>query len=171
MEASQTLRLAIPDRQCRAIAERMHVSPDYVRRWRRKLLSDEAPLGTGMASPLSRCCELVDSVFLSYPPGSSLIVEHINVHYELLTRAHGMLDFKNNPAERAEASADLLAQSVAAVNSLNLDGISEETLVKLVALRDASQHVLDQVGKALYFRPNLNHNSNGKEKDSCIQTS
>jgi hypothetical protein len=150
MEAWRTLRDAIPDRQVKPVALRMHVSHDYVLRWRREPLSDESPSATGMASPLSRNCLLIDAVFPENPTGASLIVEHVNMHYRLLTEAHDIRGFTGF-AERALASADILTQATQAVISLN-EGVTEDTLQKLVLLRDAADAVIPRVGKQLYHR-------------------
>lgn len=149
MEAWRTLRDAIPDRQVRPVAERMHVSHNFVCKWRREPTSDESPTATGMASPLSRNCLLIDAVFPENPIGAALVVEHINMHYRLLTDAHGVRGF-GGIEERAMASADILTQATKAVISLN-EGITEETLRKLVLLRDAADTVLRRVGKQLYY--------------------
>jgi hypothetical protein len=150
MDPWRTLRDAIPDGQVKPVALRMHVSHDYVLRWRREPLSDEAPTATGMASPLSRNCLLIDAVFPENPTGASLIVEHINMHYRLLTEAHDIRTF-GGIEDRALASADILTQATQAVISLN-EGVSEDTLTKLVLLRDAAEATIRRVGKQLYAR-------------------
>lgn len=154
MEPWQTLREAIPDRMLVEVARHMHVSRDYVSRWRREPLSDEAPAGTGMASPLSRTLDLINGVFTVNPNGPSLIVEHVVLHWEMITRAHGIKSF-NSSNDRAIASADLLTRATVAVNSLNVDGITEETLRNLSALRDAVDAVVSRVGKDLFHKPQL----------------
>jgi hypothetical protein len=152
MEPWRTLREAIPNRKAAEVARQMHVSRDFVLRWRREPLSDEAPLGTGMASPLSRTIELINAVFLVNPAGASLIVEHIALHWEMLARTHGIKEFTSS-TDRAIAAADLLTQATQAVNTLNLEGVTEETLVKLIAIRDAAAEAVQRTGKSLYYHP------------------
>lgn len=152
MDPSQTLREAIPNRMAAEVARQMHVSRDFVLRWRRPTLSDEAPFGTGMASPLSRTLDLINAVFLVNPAGPSLIVEHIVLHWEMLARTHGIEVYETS-RERALAAADLLSQATAAVNTLNLEGITEQTLISLIALRDAAAQAVLRTGKELYHRP------------------
>jgi len=149
MEPWQTLREAIPDRTALEVARHMHVTRDFVLRWRRQPLSDETPEGTGMASPLSRTLDLINGVFVVNPVGPSLIVEHVAMHWEMLCRAHGIKAYQNT-TERAVAAADLLTQATDAVNTLNLEGVSEQTLVKLIALRDAAAQAVSSIGKELY---------------------
>jgi len=149
MESWKTLKTVIPDGQVKAVAARMRVSHDYVLRWRREQFSDETPMATGMASPLSRTCDLIDAVFLINPIGSGLLVEHVNLHHELLTNAHDIRGFQGDPSELALASADLLTQATAAVVSLGTEG-GEDTLRKLVLLRDATNAAITRVGKDLY---------------------
>jgi hypothetical protein len=155
MEPWQTLREAIPNRTAREVARHMHVTPDFVLRWRRQPLSDESPLGTGMASPLSRTLDLINGVFAVNPDGPSLIVEHVSLHWEMLCRAHGIRSYINS-AEVAEAAADLLSQATNAVNTLNLEGVSDQTLVKVIALRDAAAQAVSRIGKELFHHPQLN---------------
>jgi hypothetical protein len=150
MQPWQTLKQAIPDRQVRPVAERMHVGHGYVLRWRREPESDEAPAATGMVSPLSRTCNLIDAVFLGNPVGAGLIVEHVDMHFRLLTEAHHIPGF-GGIEERALASADILTQATHSVIALNKE-ISEETLQKLILLRDATDAVIDRVSKQLYHR-------------------
>jgi hypothetical protein len=150
MEAWKTLKTVIPDGQVKAVAARMRVSHDYVLRWRREQFSDETPMATGMASPLSRTCDLIDAIFLVNPIGSGLVVEHVALHHELLTNAHNIRGFQGDPSELALASADLLTQATSAVVSLSTEG--EDTLRKLVLLRDATVAAISRVGKDLYYR-------------------
>ena len=152
MEAWRTLRAAIPNRTALEVARQMHVTRDFVLRWRREPLSDEAPLATGMASPLSRTIELINAVFLVNPVGPSLIVEHVSLHWEMLARTHKIEKFIGS-TEPAIAAADLLSQATEAVNALNLDGVSEQTLIKLIALRDAAAKAVERTGKSLYHHP------------------
>ena len=151
MDPWKTLKCVIPDGQVKAVACRMRVSHDYVLRWRREPFSDEAPMATGMASPLSRVCDLVDACFLINPPEAGLIVEHVKLHHELLTDAAGIQGFNGSPSERALASADLLTQATAAVVSLGM-AEGDDTLRKLVLLRDAADHAISRVGKDLYSK-------------------
>lgn len=152
MEPWQTLREAIPSRMLAEVARHMHVTPDFVRRWRRQPLSDEAPLGTGMASPLSRTLDLINGVFTVNPIGPSLIVEHVSLHWEQVCRTHGIDAYKSS-TEVALAAADLLSQATNAVNTLNLEGASEQTLIQLIALRDAAAQAVLRVGKEIYYHP------------------
>lgn len=151
MEPWATLREAIPDGQVKPVALRMHVSYDYVLRWRRELPSDEAPTATGMTSPLTRVCLLIDSVFPENPEGAAHIVEHIIRHHQLLTNAQSIRGF-DGMEERASASADILSQCTEAVISLN-EGVTVDTLRKLIRLRDAADAALQRVGKDLFYRP------------------
>ncbi len=151
MDAWKTLKTVIPDGQVKAVAARMHVSHDYVLRWRREPFSDEAPMATGMASPLSRVCDLIDTTFLVNPLGAGLLVEHVRLHHELLTDAHNIRGFQGSPSELALASADLLTQATNAIVSLGTEE-GEDTLRKLVLLRDAAQAAITRVGKDLYCR-------------------
>lgn len=150
MEAWVTLKEAIPDGQVRAIAARMNVSYDYVLRWRREPTSDETPSATGRAaSPLGRVCNLVDAVFLTNPLGASLIVEHVVLHHEQLVNAQRVESFGDSIEQRALASGDILTQATQAIVSLN-QGVTEETLRKLILLREVTNQAIARVGKDLY---------------------
>ncbi len=154
MDAWETLRNAIPKGGIKAVAARMHVSYDWVCRWRREPLSSEAPLATGQASPLSRTCELIDAVFHEEngEERAGYIVEHIRLHYELLANAHRIKGFDGSLEKRTVASADLLTQATSAVVSLQTEGITEDTIRRLALLRDAANSVLFRVGKDLYHK-------------------
>lgn len=133
-EGWKTLQRAIPDGMAKAVAHRLSVSADHVRRWRRKPLSDEAPLSTGQRSILDRTCDLVDAVWLTNKLGAALIVEHVRHHYEELVRVAAASDGEWDP--RAHA-ASTLREAAEAVNALNLDSVSdEETILELVEARE-----------------------------------
>ncbi len=149
VNAWKILKQAIPDGQCKAVALRMKVSADYVRRWRREPLSDEAPLATGQTSPLDRVFDLVDAVFLVNPAEAILIVEAVNAHFKLLTEAHGIEGFNGSSEQRALQSAELLDKAAEAVNSLNIEGVTNETLHHLVRLRGATERAIFRVTKDL----------------------
>ena len=153
MEPWQVLERAIPDRTSKIVAAAMHVHQNYVLAWRREPLSHEAPLATGMASPLSRVCELITAVFAVNPRECALIPEHIRLHYQLLVEAHRIAGFRDNEQERALTSADLLTKAIAAVNSLNLEGVNDDTLRHLVLLRTAVDNAISRVGKDLSVSP------------------
>ena len=152
MDPSRTLRLAIPKLTVEEVARQMHVSADYIRRWRRSMLSGDVPLGTGMRSPLDRILQLIDAVLVVNPTGPSLIVEHVNLHWEMLCKTHGIEPYASS-AERAIAAADLLIQATGAVNTMNVEGVTEETLLAVIALRDAAAQAVNRIGKELYHKP------------------
>ncbi len=156
MDPWQTLREAIPKGTLHEVARHMHVTPDFVRRWRRQPESPDMPLGTGMASPLSRTLDLINGVFTVNPVGPSLIVEHVSLHWETLCRTHGIERYKSS-AEVSVAAADLLSQATQAVNTLNLEGISEQTLINVIALRDAAAQAVNRIGKELFHHPPQPH--------------
>jgi len=149
MDAWQTLKEAIPDGQLKAVAGRMRISYDYVCRWRREPLSDESPLATGQASPLSRTCELMDTLELTKDGRPELILHHIQLHYQLLVNARRIQGFNGSDRARTEAASDLLRQATAAICALNEENLSEETVRQLVQLRDATDLAMLRVSKDL----------------------
>lgn len=138
METWETLKRAIPDGESKAVAKRMHHHPDHVRRWRREPLSVDAPLSTGQRSPLDRCCDLLDAIFLSNPIGAALVAEHVWGHY---TKLRDALNPKTQWDKRAHA-ANTLREAVEAVNCLNLDVDDEQTIIEIVEARDALDKAL-----------------------------
>lgn len=147
METYEVLENAIPKAQSGRVAQLLGVSADYVRRWRREPDSDENPNGSGQRSILDRVCDLIDVVFLVNPDGSGLIVNHILGHYRRLLNVHAKpLD---NHACRAETISDLLTQTTEAINRLNLEGCTNETLRELVEMRDSADRAIRSVEKTL----------------------
>jgi hypothetical protein len=138
----KTLEQAIPRGTAAAIAHKLHLAADYVRRWRREALGDDAPLASGQRSPLDRVCDLIDAVFLINPRGTVLIVEHVRKHYEGLIETHAL---ESSIWNRRQDAAAALREAVEAVNCLNLDSASEETERELVEARDAFDRALVQL--------------------------
>lgn len=141
MEAWDTLRRAIPDGAAKAVAMRLRVTANHVRRWRREPLSDEAPLATGQRSPLDKILEFLDAVFLVSPTGEALIVDHINAHHQSL------LDASLDPEtwDKRAHTATLLRETTEAVNALNLDASDETTLQELSEARSAIDQAIKQL--------------------------
>jgi hypothetical protein len=140
-EGWTTLRRAIPDGVAKAVASRLHVCADHVRRWRREPLSDDAPLSSGQRSPLDRLCDLLDAVFLSYPVGAALIVEHVRDHYDQLLDA----SLTGQAWDRRAHAAKTLREAVEAVNCLNLDSPDEETISELVQAREVFDQAILEI--------------------------
>lgn len=147
MDGWKTLRKAIPDGAAKAVANRLNVSPDHVRRWRREPLSDDAPMASGQRSPLDRVRDLLDAIFLTHPAGAVLIVEHVRAHHDELVNAALDLDHW----DKHKAAARTLRETVEAVNALNLNTADDETLQEFVEARDE----LDQVITTLRARRGL----------------
>jgi hypothetical protein len=141
MEGWDTLRRAIPDGAAKAVAMRLGVTANHVRRWRREPLSDDAPLATGQRSPLDRIVELLDAVFLVSPAGAAFIVDHVAGHHHHLIQAS--LDPEH--WDKRAHTAELLRETVDAVNALNLDASDADTLQELrearVAIDQAIEHI------------------------------
>lgn len=156
MEAWEVLETAIPRKASVRIAQLLGVSADYVRRWRREPESDDAPMASGQRSILDRVCDLIDAVFLVNPSGAGLIVNHIESHYRGIMRTHA------KPVDDLElrviASADLLQEAVEAVNHLNLEGCTPETLVQVTQLRDAATAILQSVESSMKKEANCDEN-------------
>jgi hypothetical protein len=136
-----TLRRAIPDGTAKAVALRLHLHPDHVRRWRREPLSDDAPLSSGQRSPLDRVCDLIDAVFLSNPVGPAYIVEHVRRHYDALLDAQ----VPDEAWDRRQHAAELLRETVDAVNCLNLEADDDETISEIIQARDSLDRALAQI--------------------------
>lgn len=122
------LKRAIPDGAAKAVAHRLHLHPDHVRRWRREPLSDEAPLASGQRSILDRFKELQEAIYLVNPQGPCLLIEDLKTHYDELIGA------SMNPGywDRRGHAAAALREVVEAVNCLNLDASDEDTLQELI---------------------------------------
>lgn len=147
MESYEVLEKAIPKKESKRVALLLNVCADYVRRWRREPESDDAPNGSGQRSVLDRICDLIDAVFLVNPSGVSLIVEYVNNHYQCLLKTHAQpIDCRT---ARAEHCADLLTETTQAINRLNLEGCSNETLQELIEMRDAADRAIQSVQKTL----------------------
>jgi hypothetical protein len=125
----KTLRRAIPDGESKAVAHRLHLHEDHVRRWRRKPFSDDAPLSNGQRSPLDRFCALLDAVFLSYPTGAALLLSHVQNHHETLVENALLNSTDWDPRLHAAAT---LQETVDAVKCLNLNAPDDETLKELL---------------------------------------
>lgn len=151
MESFEVLEQAIPRTASSRVARRMNVVPDLVRKWRREPESEDAPTATGQRSPLDRIEDLVDSVFLDHPPGAGLIVNHIVAHHQNLLNIHAFPIDGEKP--KAEAVSNLLTQATEAINRLNLEGCTSETLRELVELRDACDSTIKQVEKTMLEVP------------------
>lgn len=147
MESYEVLEKAIPKKMSAKVAQYLSISADYVRRWRREPDSDDAPTASGQRSILDRICDLIDIVFLINPQGSALIVNHVVNHHENLLQLHAepITDQKGC----AEHSADLLKETTEAINKLNLDGVSNETLKELIDVRDAADRTISALNKTL----------------------
>jgi transposase-like protein len=139
MKSWQVLKQAIPDGKVDEVAERMGVSADTVRRWRREPLSDDAPTESGRKSPLDRMNQLVDSVFLVNPGGSHTVAENPREHYKSLAETHALKGTVKG------AAAVALADMVQAVNAINLDAPVGEIETKIAAveaqLEEMKRHV------------------------------
>jgi len=147
MESYEVLQQAIPNKMSGRVAQLLGVTADYIRRWRREPDSEDAPNASGQRSILDRICDLIDVVFLVNPKGTSLIVNHINSHYRNLLDMHAQP--MNTQASRAETISDLLTQTTEAVNRLNLEGCTNETLRELVEMRDSADRAIKSVEKTL----------------------
>lgn len=145
MRSYEVLEKAIPRGLAERIGDLLHVSADYVRRWRREPLSDDAPTGSGQRSPLDRVCDLIDAIFLANPQGACLIVHHVKEHYDQLIETHAGAGFGSCLHDRNVAAANLLRESIEAINALNVEGITTHTLKELVEMRDAVDDVISRV--------------------------
>lgn len=141
MEGWDTLRRAIPDGAAKAVAMRLGVTANHVRRWRREPLSDDAPLATGQRSPLDRIVELLDAIFLVSPSGAAFIVDHVAGHH------HHLIQASLNPEhwDKRAHTAELLRETVDAVNALNLDASDADTLQELREARIAIDLAIAQL--------------------------
>lgn len=137
-EGWKTLKRAIPDGAAKAVANRLNVSADHVRRWRREPLSIDAPVASGQRSPLDRVCDLIDATFLSNPIGAALIAEHVWTYYQKLRDAVT----QQGDWDRRAHAATMLREAVEAVNCLNLDRPDEETIKEIVEAREALDQAL-----------------------------
>ena len=147
MESYEVLQKAIPELQSPKVAKFLGISANYVNRWRRRPSDDEEPTATGQRSILDRITDLIDVVFLINPSGSGLIVQYIEAHHDNLLTTHAKAIPCRNT--QAKAGAMLLTDAVEAVNSLNVDGCTAETLADLVRLRDSADYAIKQVEKTL----------------------
>lgn len=147
MESWEVLEQAIPRSESKRVAAVLGVCADYIRKWRREPESDDSPTASGQRSILDRICDLLDAVFLVHPSGAGLIVNFINAHYHKLLRTHAkpITSFEC----RAETVEELLTQTTEAINSLNMEGCTNETLTELVQMRDATDAAIKRVEKTL----------------------
>lgn len=135
MDSWEVLEQAIPRSASGRVAQMLNVGADYIRKWRREPESDESPSGTGQRSILDRICELIDAVFLVNPKGAGLIVNYINSHFRCLLQLHAKPILSTD--NKAELLSDLLTQTMEAINHLNLEGCTNDTVRELVEARDA----------------------------------
>ena len=143
MESFEVLEQAIPRAQSGRVAQILSISADYVRRWRREPDTDENVSGTGQRSILDRICDLIDAVYLVNPSGTALIVNYIQSHHDTLLRTHAQpIPCRDS---QAEAGASLLTEATQAVNAIQVEGVSDNTLRELVELRDKTDFVIKQV--------------------------
>lgn len=147
MESYEVLEKAIPKKMSEKVAQYLNISATYVRRWRREPDSEDSPNATGQRSILDRICDLIDVVFLVYPAGASLIVDHIKAHYRNLIETHcGTIDCHQ---DRAEHAANLLKEATEAINKLSLEGCSNDSLKELIELRDTATRTISAVRRTL----------------------
>ena len=147
MEAYEVLEQAIPKKKSEAVARFLNVSATFIRRWRREPDSEDSPNATGQRSILDRICDLIDAVFLVNPAGCPLIVNHVNAHYQNLLETHAKpID---SCSQRAEHIAELLTQTTEAINRLNIEGCSADTLRELIEMRDAADKTIKSVEKTM----------------------
>lgn len=148
MTTWQILEKVIRRQDTERVAQLLHVSGDYVRRWRREPVSDEAPLASGQRSPLDRVCDLIDATFLTNPTATVFIVEHVNNHYDALLETHASEQL-NNCKTRALTSANLLKEATEAINALTVEGVNQHTLHELIEMRDAADRAIKSVRATL----------------------
>lgn len=143
MESWEVLEQAIPKKASGRVAQILGVGADYIRKWRREPESDDAPTASGQRSILDRICLLVDAVFIVNPSGTGLIVEHIVAHHDELLAIHAtsISDRKT----QAATGATLLTSAVEAVNSIQVEGCSPDTLRELIELRSDVDLVIKKV--------------------------
>jgi hypothetical protein len=147
MESWEALEKAIPRKASEQVARLMNVVPDLVRKWRREPESDEAPTATGQRSPLDRIQDLIDAIYLTNPPGAGLIVNHVLSHHQNLLDIHAVSI--HSGTAKAKSVSHLLTQCTEAINRLNLEGCTNETLRELIELRDAAATTIIQVQKTM----------------------
>jgi hypothetical protein len=144
MESWEVLRRLLPRGKAATIVARyLHVSPDYVRRWCVPT-PEENEDGTGFRNPIDKVCDLIDAAFIIDPIDSALIPEFINEFYRQLVRRHERVGFGGSEARR-DLVADLLSDAVATVNSLNLEGVTNNTLNQVVRLTEACNRIKEKV--------------------------
>lgn len=138
MRAWQVLHQAIPRGECEAVALRLKVEADTVRRWKREPLSTEAPEATGRRSPLDFVTDLIDAIFLANPAGAHLVVNYVREHYARLAETHALTGSVKSAAALA------LSDMVRAVNAINLEEPAAEIEARLAAaegkLNDVKRH-------------------------------
>ena len=147
MESWEVLEKAIPRAASGRVAQLLGIGADYVRKWRREPESEESPTASGHRSILDRICNLLDAVFLVNPPGVGLVVNHIIEHYQSLLEVHASPIATDSA--RANSVSFLLTEATEAINRLNLEGCTDETLRELVELRDAAATTIIQVQKTM----------------------
>jgi hypothetical protein len=147
MESWEVLERAIPRSASSRVAQLLGVGADYIRKWRREPESEDSPTASGHRSILDRICNLLDAVFLVNPPGAGLIVNHVIEHHQNLLEVHAFPI--TTEAEKANSVSYLLTQATEAINRLNLEGCTSETIRELVELRDAAAVTIIQVQKTL----------------------
>ena len=147
MESWEVLEKAIPRAASGRVAQLLGIGADYVRKWRREPESEESPTASGHRSILDRICNLLDAVFLVNPSGAGLIVNHIIEHHQDLLETHALPI--RTEAAKAVSVSNLLTQATEAINRLNLEGCTDETLRELIELRDAAAITIIQVQKTM----------------------
>jgi hypothetical protein len=139
------LREAIPTGAIPFIASEFFVTPDHVRRWRRHLPTRsererQGPLGTGAASPLDRCCELVRRIASYDMKAAGRVSLYPSFYYQALVETSS----EGFSTERAcaEANMQLLKEAEDAIKFMTLEGCCFETLREQTELRDIAQQMI-----------------------------
>lgn len=145
MESWEVLRRILPrgGKATAIVARYLNVSSDYVRRWCLPT-PEENQDGTGFRNPIDKVCDLIDAAFIIDPIQSALIPEYINEFHRQLVRRHERVGFGGSEARR-DAVAELLSDAVSAVNSLNTDGATNDTLNQVVRLAEACNRIKEKV--------------------------
>lgn len=147
MDSWEVLERAIPRAASGRVAQLLGVGADYVRKWRREPESDESPTASGHRSILDRICNLLDAIFIVNPPGAGLVVNHVIEHHQSLLETHAQ-PFAGD-TDKARSVSHLLTEATEAINRLNLEGPTDETLRELIELRDAAASTIIRVQKTM----------------------
>ncbi len=131
MKPWEAMQQAIPRHLTEEIAERIGVSPDYIRRMRREPTSDESPTATGQTNPVQRMLQIHDALMLTYPEGAGVLMAYLNSHHDRVQQV------TISAFDRHATASACLKEGTEAVNAINIGedpAVVEKEILEAIAV-------------------------------------